>query len=85
MSIDRRTLMTAMLGVCAVAGGLGAAATTASAVPRAAPPSRTGGEETAEAMTEGGEGEATLQNVQYWRRRRPWWWWRRRRRRWRRW
>lgn len=66
-SMDRRTLLTAMLGACAVAGGLGAAATSALAVPRAAPPSPATGAETAEVVP---EGEATLHNAQYYIRRR---------------
>lgn len=60
-SMDRRTVLTAVLGVCAVAGGLGAVASTAAAVPKAAPPSPLTGEVVAEAA----EGEATLQNAQY--------------------
>lgn len=64
-SMDRRTMLTALLGACVAAGAIGATATSALAVPRAAPPRPETGTDTAEAMPEAGEGEARLHNAQY--------------------
>lgn len=85
-SLDRRTLLTAMLGACAAAGALGAAATSAAAVPRAAPPKSEPVTGAAQAAPEAVEGEATVHNAQFIvvrRRPRRRWFWRpiRRRRR----
>lgn len=83
-SMDRRSLLTALLGACVAAGAIGSAAGSALAVPRAAPPKPEA--EVAEAGAEVGEGEAKLHNAQYFvvrRRPRRRWVWRpiRRRRR----
>ena len=82
--MDRRTLLTAMVGACVAAGTVAGAATSASAaVPRAIPLKR---DETAlDAVPEGIDGEAKVEQAQYFvvrrRRRRRFFW----RRPWRRW
>ncbi len=86
-SMDRRSLLTAMLGACVAAGAVGAAASSAMALPLAPPGKREA--DTAEATPEAGgpaAGEATVHNAQYFvvrRRPRRRWVWRpiRRRRR----
>lgn len=64
-SMDRRRLLTALIGACAAAGAVGAMATSAAAVPRAAPPSPETGADAAEVMPEVAEGEAKLHNAQF--------------------
>ncbi len=71
MSMDRRTMLTAMVGACAAAGAIGAAATSANAVPRAMPPAPTP-QSAAGAADAVVEGEAKVYQAQWWR-------WRRRR------
>jgi hypothetical protein len=83
-SMDRRSLLTAMLGACVAAGAIGAAASSAMAVPLA-PPVKPEADK-AEVSPEVEEGEASLHNAQYFvvrRRARRRWFWRpiRRRRR----
>ena len=82
-SMDRRTLLTAMVGACVAAGAVSAVATNAlAAVPRAVPlkPET----DAADAAPEAAEGDASVQQAQYFygrRRRRRWSWrrpWRRR-------
>lgn len=66
MAFDRRSLLTTMLGACVAAGAVGAAATSAMAVPRAAPPKPAGATDTAEAAMEGAEtAEGNLHNAQF--------------------
>ena len=85
--MDRRTLLTALVGACAAAGAMGALATSATAaVPRATSLKTEADADAAEAGAEGVEGEAQLHNAQYFvvrRRPRRRWFWRpfRRRRR----
>lgn len=62
-TLDRRTLLTAMLGACAAASTMGLAATSASAVPMAKPMAPTGGAE--EALAEVVEGEAEIHKAQF--------------------
>lgn len=84
-SMDRRTLLTALVGACVAVGALGAVATSASAaVPRATPLKP--GTDTADAAPEVAEGEASVHQAQYFvvrrRPRRRFFWrrpWRRRR------
>jgi hypothetical protein len=81
-SMDRRSLLTAMLGACVAASAVGALAGPAAALPRAAAPKVE--PETADASPEVGEGEAKVHNAQYIvirRRPRRRWIWRRPRRR----
>lgn len=84
MSMDRRTLLTALAGAVVAAGAVGSMATSAAAVPRVANPAPGREPATADASPEV-EGEATLQNAQYLvvrrRPRRRWYVWRRPRRR----
>jgi hypothetical protein len=71
--MDRRTLLTALVGACAAVGTLGAAATSAIAVPRAAPPKP---EADLPAAAPHAEGEAQVHQAQvfvYRRRRRRRW------------
>jgi hypothetical protein len=82
-SMDRRSLLTAMLGACVAAGAIGAAASSSMAVPLAPPVKPEA--ETAEADGHG-ESQASVHNAQYFvvrRRPRRRWVWRpiRRRRR----
>lgn len=82
-SMDRRTLLTALLGACAATGAVGALSSTAAAVPRPAP-RRADTDPVAEAVPEAAEGEARLHNAQFIvvrRRPRRRWFWRRRVRR----
>lgn len=82
--MDRRTVLTGMIGACVAAATVGSLATSASAaVPRAVPP-RT--EEEVAAQPEATEGEAKVHQTQVFvvrrRPRRRWFWrrpWRRRR------
>ena len=83
-AMDRRTLLTALVGACFAAGAVGAVATSASAaVPRAVPikPET----DTADASLEVAEGEASVHQAQYFyvrrRPRRRFFWSRPRRRR----
>lgn len=86
-SMDRRSLLTAMLGACVAAGAVGAAASSAIALPLAQPVKPEA--DTADASPElggGAESEAGVHNAQYFvvrRRPRRRWVWRpiRRRRR----
>jgi hypothetical protein len=83
--MDRRTLLTAMLGACVTAGAVAAAATSASAaVPRATPLKRD--ETSIDAQPEAAGGEATVEQAQYFvvrrRPRRRFFWRRPWRRRW---
>lgn len=83
-SMDRRSLLTALFGACVAAGAIGAAASSAMAVPIARPVKPE--TETADVAPEAAEGEASVHNAQYFvvrRRPRRRWFWRpiRRRRR----
>lgn len=84
MSMDRRTLLTALVGACVAAGAVGSMATSAAAVPRMANP-KAGSEPQASDFVPETEGEARLENAQYLvirrRPRRRWYVWRRPRRR----
>lgn len=64
-AMDRRTMLTALLGACVAAGAMGAAASSAMAVPRAAPPKPETGAGAAAASPEVAEGEATVHNAQF--------------------
>ena len=85
--MDRRTLLTAMMGACVAAGTVGALATSVSAaVPRAVPLRRDTEAAAADDMTGAGDGEAQVHQAQVFvvrrRPRRRWFWrcpWRRRR------
>jgi len=81
-SMDRRALLTAMVGAGVAVGALGAAATSVMAVPRAKPP-RPDTDRAAAVPQQPGvedEGKARLHKAQYIvirRRPRRRWWWRR--------
>ncbi len=75
-SMDRRSLLTAMVGACVAAGAIGVAASSAMAVPLAPPVKPETGK--ADASQDIGEGEASVHNAQYFvvrrRARRRWFW-----------
>ena len=66
MSMNRRSLLTALAGGCVAAGALAAlGASPAAAVPRATPPKPASGETAGAAPEAEGEGEARLHNAQF--------------------